>query len=309
MTGPATPAADGCAALSELLGEPLAGSAARASTWLAIEQPGPYGKDALTESHLDPVVGAELARRTAGTGVRPQLIRRPGRHADPHVPGMPRQVLIAHTRPGATWQERVTVADPAELLDLDFAALGAGEAPGIGPRDESPVLLVCTNGRRDVCCALFGRPIVEALATRCPGAVWETTHTGGHRFAPTGVLLPTGYLYGRLDEAGAEDLLHRAGKGQLRLGGCRGRSSWSPAGQVAELTVRERIREERADAVTVIADEEVAPGRRTVRVRIDDGTTWVVDALERELTPERRTSCAKAPVVPEAWTVERLERV
>ena len=29
--------------------------------------------------------------------------------------------------------------------------------------------------------------------------MWESSHLGGHRFAPTALVLPTGYLYGHLD--------------------------------------------------------------------------------------------------------------
>ena len=46
-----------------------------------------------------------------------------------------------------------------------------------------PVVVVCTHGRRDVCCAERGRPLAAATALEHPGAVWESTHVGGDRFA------------------------------------------------------------------------------------------------------------------------------
>ena len=81
----------------------------------------------MQESHFDTGVGRELAVRSAGTGVRVTLIRRPGSHPDRHRP-VPRRVYLAHTAPGGTWLERWSVGDPKELLDLDFAAAGAGAA-------------------------------------------------------------------------------------------------------------------------------------------------------------------------------------
>ena len=51
------------------------------------------------------------------------------------------------------------------------------------PLPPAPLLLVCTHGRRDACCAQFGRPTAMALARRYGTAVWETTHVGGDRFA------------------------------------------------------------------------------------------------------------------------------
>ncbi|MEQ7006100.1 sucrase ferredoxin [Actinopolymorpha sp. B17G11] len=312
--------ATSCSVLSATLAEPLAGTAAAARTWMCIEQSGPYGPDALRESHLDHEIGTELVRRAGGTGVRLQLIRRPGRHADEHPPTVRRQVFLAHTRPGATWLVHGRVDDPRELLDLDLDALGSGVRPSFGRLDDRTLLLVCTNGRRDVCCALRGRPIAAELATRHGEQVWETTHTGGHRFAPTAVVLPSGYLYGRLDAGFADRLLTGSGSGQMVTERCRGRSTWSPAGQVAELAVRALTGETGTDAL-VIDDELVDGADWRVRVRdsapdrvpaTEDGgaadpignapsgpaRAWWVSGRVETPEPERRTSCAKAPVIP-----------
>ncbi|MDT0488466.1 sucrase ferredoxin, partial [Streptomyces sp. DSM 41640] len=66
-----------CATVSQALDEPLSGTAATASTWLLVEQPGPWGAKALTSSRLDPEVGRGLEAAAEGTGVRVALIRRP----------------------------------------------------------------------------------------------------------------------------------------------------------------------------------------------------------------------------------------
>nr|WP_238345588.1 sucrase ferredoxin [Actinopolymorpha cephalotaxi] len=307
--------------MSATYDEPIAGSAATATTWLCIEQPGPYGADALVESHLDVELGGELAARAKGTGVRIQLIRRPGRHADAHPPDtLPggRRVFVAHTRPGATWLRSAVVDDPGSLLDLDLAALAAGEEPlGWGERVPGPVLLVCSNGRRDLCCALVGRPLAGELARRhaadvtgpTGGTVWETTHTGGHRFAPTAVLLPTGYLYGRLDVDFAEHVLTEARAGRMVTERCRGRSTWSAPGQVAELAVREQTGEADPDAVR--PDPEVphatGAGASGWQVRVVAGDrAWTVAGREKTLTPDRKTSCAKAPLTPTAHVVTEV---
>src|SRR5689334_7511388 len=209
-----------CSTLSGFAGEPLAGTAATATAWLCLEQPGPWGRDALVQSHLDPELGAELSRRAAGTGVRILLIRRPGKHADTHAGGS-RRVYLASTEPGASWLEQADLDAPEEALELDFEALGQGRSTAFGTPVADPLLLVCTNSKRDVCCALYGRPIATALN------LWECTHTGGHRFAPTGVLLPTGHLYGRLDHELAE---HVVTKG-IVADRCRGRSCFTPRGR------------------------------------------------------------------------------
>ena len=115
--------------------------------------------------------------------MRVVLIRRPGAHADMRLP-RPRTVYLAATAPGQTalWQD--TVHEPKHLLDLDFAAIGAGRSGGFGVRRTDPLLLVCTNGRRDLCCALLGREIAGDLAEHhrtLSGSAPTSAATGSRR--------------------------------------------------------------------------------------------------------------------------------
>jgi hypothetical protein len=293
-----------CSAFSAVLAEPQSGTAATATAWVCLEQSGPWGLDALSQSHLDPELGAELIRRSTGTGVRILLIRRPGRHADRHVPQR-RRVYLAACAPGASWLERADLAAPEELLELDFVALGRGRSTGFGEPEPGPLLLVCTNGRRDVCCALYGRPVVADLAARHGDAVWECTHTGGHRFSPTGVLLPSGYLYGRLDTDFAAGLLAAR---DVVVDRCRGRSCWSKAGQAAEVAVRAAIGE-RADVLRVEPERRRDETAWTVLVRHDDGREWEVGVAERRLPPARPTSCGKEPAIPTSLVVTSVDQL
>jgi hypothetical protein len=291
-----------CAALADELAEPLAGTSAVARTWLALEQPGPWGRDALSASHLDHGVAKELATLSAGTGVRIVLIRRPGSHPDRHRP-VPRTVYLAHTAPGHTWLERTTVADPKQLLDLDFARAGTGARGLLGTPVSDRLLLVCTNGRRDVCCALRGRPLAAVLAATHAGRVWECTHIGGHRFAPTAVLLPTGYSYGRLTaESGARLLA-----GGPVLDDCRGRSTWPAAGQVAELAVRSATGDDDPDTLSVTSVDALLDGGWLATVDHTDGRTWRVAVAERT-GADRPASCGAVPkpaVTLEAVSLQR----
>lgn len=280
-----------CSILSDFAGEPLAGTAATATAWLCLEQPGPWGRDALLESHLDPDLGAELQRRAAGTGVRILLIRRPGKHADDHLPAT-RRVYLASTKPGASWLEQADLAAPEEALELDFEALGAGRSTAFGTPVRDPLLLICTNSKRDVCCALYGRPIATALN------LWECTHTGGHRFAPTGVLLPTGHLYGRLDHQLAQRVLTEG----IVADRCRGRSCFTPRGQVAEVAVRQQIGETR-DVLTVVAETHDA-----ATVRHTDGREWRVTLTEKSVPP-RPASCGKSPDIAIALVATAIDQL
>jgi hypothetical protein len=271
-----------CSVASGEVAEPMAGTSAVAAAWLCVEQPGPWGRDALLDSHLDSGVARELARRATASGVRVAVIRRPGRHADQHRV-QARRVFVAHTRPGAAWLEQATVGDPGQLLELDLDAVADGVRPGFDPV-AAPLLMVCTNGRRDVCCALYGRPVAAELGA------WECGHTGGHRFAPTGVLLPSGYCYGRMDaELGARLLASR----DVVTERCRGRSTWAPAGQVAELAVREVTGERAPDALFV----GVPQGQR-VTVGHIDGRQWTVTVETVTGRHVRPPKCGAEPVPP-----------
>ena len=278
-----------CSARSLATEEPLIGSAPDAVAWVCLEQNGPWGAKAWTDSHLDAGLGAAIESVAAAHRVRPSLIRRPGRHADDATTPR-RRVLVAHTAPGRTWLLEGQVEDPAELLGLDWSAAASGDVDAviaslpILTRTERSVLLVCTNGTRDQCCALGGRQVATSAARVLPDRVWEVTHTSGHRFAPTTVLLPAGVLHGRV--LYAAPLLLAADEGELVLTGYRGRSTWSSGAQAAEDHVR------RTFDVLGLDDLEVAPEVDAWRVRHRDGRSWWVAVTATE-SGERPESCGK----------------
>ena len=256
-----------CSAFSLALGEPLRATAPEASSWLLVEQPGPWGRDALVESGLEQAVGEELQRRTKELGIKALLLKRPGRSAP-----VRRRCFLGSSRQGATFLEEVALDSPADLLALDLGALARGERPGVGATVERPLYLVCTNSRRDACCARLGRPLVAALAETYPGRVWECSHLGGHRFAPNLVCLPDGLWFGRSEAAVAAEY----DRGRVALEHLRGRSSFPATVQAADHFVREREGLRGVDDLTVEAHagDEVTlrgtDGRRFhVRLRQD----------------------------------------
>ncbi|MGA5204117.1 sucrase ferredoxin [Streptomyces variegatus] len=284
-----------CSSVSRNFDEPVSGTAATARTWLLLEQPGPWGAKALTSSHLDPALGRALEAAAKDTGVRIALIRRPGRHADRRMPAA-RRVYAAHVVPGNVWLHSASTSDPGQLLDLDFAALGRGDHRtfdallGGRPHNGDPLALVCTNGKRDRCCALLGRPLAAELATSGVEGVWEVTHLGGHRFSPTVLVLPYGYAYGRAEAHSLKEVLHGAREGRIVVEGCRGSSAWERPGQAAELAVRTRTGEYDAQALSVVRTSGAAP-RWEVTVAHIDGRRWQVDVAQSAALPPRPESC------------------
>jgi hypothetical protein len=219
-------------------------------------------------------------------------------------------VYVAHTAPGASWVRTAEIADPAELAALDFTALGAGAHTGFGSAyDGAPLALVCTNGKRDRCCAVYGRPLAAELAASGGSEVWEVTHLGGHRFAPTMLVLPYGYTYGRVDAHHAKDVLEAARTGRMVLEGCRGRSAWDRPGQAADLAVRALTGEDRTAAVVVEDVTATGDDSWTVRVAHTDGRAWDVAVAQIPALPPRPESCGAALGTPARMEVTGIGQV
>jgi hypothetical protein len=101
------------------------------------------------------------------------------------------------------------------------------------------------------------------------------------------VVLPHGYSYGRLSLATAGRLLQPDSGVLVDL--CRGRSTWSAAGQVAELAVRAAICDRDPEALTV-SERGGAPVVSHV-----DGRRWRVSVIERTSADLRSASCGAVP--------------
>lgn len=299
-----------CATASLASAEPVAGTAATARTWLLVEQSGPWGTEALTESRLDPSVGRALEKSAENTGVRVALIRRPGARAerDPHAP---RRVFVAHTAPGRSWIRTTRTTDPATLLALDLTTLGNGQHGGLWePYRGEPLALVCTNGKRDRCCAVLGRPLATELANGGMEA-WEVTHIGGHRFSPTLFVLPYGYAYGRAAAPLVKDAIVAAREGRIVTDHCRGRSAWDRPAQAADLAVRALIGEERADALDVVRTEPHSATGATARawtatVTHTDGRTWHATVEQRFSDTPTPASCGAPLGAPARMAVTEI---
>ncbi|MFP5072671.1 sucrase ferredoxin [Pseudonocardia nantongensis] len=152
-----------------------------------------------------------------------------------------------------------------------------------------PVLFVCGHGGRDRCCVIEGRPLAAELAGSGVD-VWECSHLGGHRFAPTALVLPSGYAYGRLDVSATLTAFDAARAGEMELGRCRGRTTWPGPGQVAELVVRATVGIWAVGALTVDVGDPKTP-----RVRHVDGRTWQVGLHRGALAGPRPSDCGGEP--------------
>ena len=117
---------------------------------------------------------------------------------------------------------------------------------------EEPTLFVCTHGRRDTCCARAGRDLL-AGPLGAVGTVWESSHQGGHRFAPVVLELTTGYQHGRVDSQSLRQIAAKAAQRRIHLPTARGRCTLPAAAQAVDLAVRERTGLDAVDAVVDVS--------------------------------------------------------
>jgi len=289
-----------CAATSLLDAEPMGGTAPDERDWLFVEYAGPWGRKAVAESRLPDDVREFLGGLH---GIRVQLIRRHGGESGPGV-----RVFTARLgdAPGV-WT--TVLEEIAELPTLDLAR------PDADPRltaYDGPLWFVCTNGRRDLCCAETGRPVTAALAARWPDATWETTHLGGHRFASTLLALPSGFALGRLDPGTAVTACKELEAGRLPLDVVRGRAGFPGAAQVAELHLRRELGLEDLDLGDLgdLGSVEITDIDGDTVTLDAAGTTYAVRVRAFDGEP-RRQSCADLKTKParvyavESWGMPR----
>jgi Sucrase/ferredoxin-like len=302
----AEPLAHRCAIESQRSAEPLAGTAWHAQRWLVVEQPGSWGAKALTQSYLDPEVGAALEAAARRWGVRVLLARRPGW---PPI-GDTRRVHLAHAGVETQWIEHLDldVGDDSRLLGLDLRALAFPEPPGVGAPGPVPLVLVCTNGRRDPCCADLGRPVVRALA-EAGLPVWEVSHIGGDRFAGNVLCLPAGVYFGRVDASVAVDLVADYRRGLLDLERYRGRSCYPAVIQAAEAYARLELGERRIDGLTLLDSEARPGGHVVVRLQQRDGRAIEVVVDRHRDGPALLTCGATVPASPWRYLVRAARPV
>ncbi len=287
-----------CSFASERRGDPFVGTAAPALGLLLIEQPGPWGRQALLESRLDPAIGEAVGSRAVARGLRPLLIRRPGRAAM----ATRRRWAVVDCRPGRELTRWGRFTDDRELLDLPLD--GTAGSPSY-----EPSYLICTHGRHDACCAIRGRPVAEALQRVRPEAVWECSHVGGDRFAANLLALPHGLYYGRVDGDGAAEVVasHEAGEVLPRL--FRGRTTFLPAAQAAQGHARNALGDVAINALNPVAVLPLEGHRWDVRLR-HQPTDLLATVRGRSTGPAALLTCHAAyPAHPPAYEVTDLREL
>jgi hypothetical protein len=202
------------------------GTAGTYSGYLLVEWPLPWPADLGDIPELAPVVTA-----LNGTGIRLQGL------VGTSTLGPHRHVILYHRGPEGDGGFRGFVRHEELVAEEDVVStclqLLNGPTTVVRSDNLEPPLvdvLICGHGRRDRCCGSLGTRLFQQLAPLDHGHVrlWRTSHTGGHRFAPTLVVLPEATVWAFADEALVRQITTRSGRPEDLLGryrGCSGLSS------------------------------------------------------------------------------------
>ena len=248
------------------------GTAGSYEAFLLVEVPLPWPKE-ITDHHA--LAGLEVLPGTRVQGVVP---------APDHV-AAEESLVVLHRRPPGPFRRYERAERRAPLADVVAAAAGIADAPALDD-DGTVDLLVCTHGSRDRCCGSMGMSLFLSVASRPGLRVRRTSHTGGHRFAPTAVLLPEGTCWAWLDDDVLGAVLGRARPPADLLGHYRGCTAIDgAAAQVAEAAVFGEIGWSWLDGKREAVAVEKTGDRTVVRVSADAGT-WDVVVRDRGTAPQ-----------------------
>jgi hypothetical protein len=293
-----------CAAWARTVELDPAGTAGSYSGFLLVDQPLPWPRDVGEMKEV-----AALADLLAGSGLRVQAIVSPpeGRRRV----AMYRQEGEGRFR-GFSARSTEFYEGGASLREAVSGLLaGSGLPTGSGRK-----VLVCTHGRRDVCCGTLGTELHGVLSTMSlPPDVHlaRTSHTGGHRFAPTFVVLPEATVWAFADVDLVTRVLSRGGdpsEAADHYRGCAGLPG--PRVQVVEREVLRRVGWDLLSCARSGA-EGGSDGRVRLEVESPDGA---VEAWEARVLPGRELpvpDCGRpleeARKAETEWEVRELRRV
>jgi hypothetical protein len=123
--------------------------------------------------------------------------------------------------------------------------------------------------------------------------VWECSHVGGDRFAANLLLLPSGELFGSLDEVAALAVVRGFDAGRVDLVHSRGRFGRPQVEQAAVHHLRVALDDDRAHAVLPVRIRGEAPQWDVELVR--DGHRYLVTVVARWSPPAVLTCSSPGP--------------
>lgn len=250
-----------CSLESTNVEEPLFGTMSKSSIWILLEYPFSWGAKALKNSKIPQPVKERLSSMVdSSPEVRLQLIKKPKSNLTGQI-----TIYVAIPRESQPILYKFLLAKYDDILNVDFTAIFSGEQVYQDRIQKEPIYLVCTNGKRDPCCAKFGIPVFTSLRRMGGDKVWQTTHVGGHRFAANVLCFPHGILYGRVAREDVQPIVDSFQSGKIYLEKYRGRACYNEVVHAAEYYLRNKTNNNGISAFHLQGVEEKAENQWSVQ--------------------------------------------
>jgi hypothetical protein len=222
-----------CSSLSREVNEQTFGTASTANAWLLLEYTSAWGARAFQESHLTRAVKTYLKNALQSIPRSRLLFIKQERETRGHLT----LFTVRSTETDASIA-RVKLTGYEQLLNVDLAAILAGDQSAGGDPWGRSLFLVCTHGRRDKCCAKFGYALYKSLRADAGDDVWQSSHIGGDRFAANLVCFPHGFFYAHVTQDAGRQIITQYNQQTVSLNNYRGRCCYPSPIQAAEFFLR-----------------------------------------------------------------------
>jgi hypothetical protein len=283
-----------CSTLSLEAEEQLFGSASSNDVWFLLEYSRPWGAKVLPESDLAESIKASL-NRYLGTIPKSNLLFI--KQQFKHIEGITFYVALTRETNPRLYEFHLENYD--DLLTLDIPAIVSGDPTYDDLITHEPLYLICTNARRDPCCARLGLPAYKVMVNQAGSRVWQCSHLGGHRFAPTALFLPHGVNYGRLKADEIPQIMSDYEQGIMQLDYMRGRVCYDSATQAAEHFLRSEIEVGEIDALKLVNTQTMEKDSWLVQFESPaEKTIYSVHVQKLMTEVETFTSCNATEKVP-----------
>jgi hypothetical protein len=279
-----------CAERTRQGGDPIYGTATRVQTWFLLEYRRPRRAKAVTDNDLPQAVQEFLAEQLmAVPGSRLLFIKQE------NLPQDTLRFFVVRSDENSPETFEVQLHSYEELLNFDIQGVAKGGNEFGRFKRGRPLFLVCTNGTRDKCCARFGLPFYNALVAQRGADVWQSSHIGGHRYAPNVLVLPYGVNYGLMAAGEAGPAVEAVQAGQIfDLSRYRGRTYYAPVVQAADYFLRQKLGYMQLSGVALLGVQEAGDGISLVTFQIANRETHQV-RVQQEMTPEPQLVSCSAP--------------
>lgn len=332
-----------CAAIARQTGEDAIGTAEHYQTYVLIECPYPWASNVFESAHIPQVLQQFISDVSSNRSVRFLCIDRGIRRREVSK----RVTVLVYDAINPLSVERQLAQEDSLQQDqqqnqsnyvrnsyrgFEFSLDRLEQVPNClqsywqGTNCGQPIVdiqdvLICTHGMRDKCCARFGQPFFQATTRWIKQQqylqvrIWRVSHIGGHRFAPTAIVLPEGRYYAHLTIPALQALLTRTGSIDLLQSVYRG---WGLLPKPLQILERRLFLQFGWDWLKcclsyLIVDEDERGVCAVLIVNSPDGSdiTYRAEVMRsRHLSHQIQTSCnPNCPYIPMQYSIIKFSRL